>query len=850
MNLQFKTKAQNLLNLRKILEQEISHQSQKNSQNTKNKTDLEQKNLQNIFEVLPVLLFKVKDLKENENEILQKVAEFGKEKANNKVIIRSSSSSEDSLENSNAGAFSSISNVNSSDKSALFLALQKVANSMPSENDEILVQPSLLEIELCGVAFSRDKDCFAPYFCISFDESGSNDSITDGSARNAINYFEFRGEVSSERSEAVIESKNQDSFESKNEKYMPQIRTLIAAMWELERIFNCDFLDVEFAFIKNKKEPIILQVRPLIKANKPDLGNVLSEEALNRLAKSIESFNKQKMIQMLGEQAIFGLMPDWNPAEIIGTRAKRLAFSLYKEIIMDEIWAKSRDAYGYRNLIGHPLMHSFLGMPFVDVRASFNSFVPKSLNQNLAQKLINYYIQELKNNPQSHDKVEFDIVFASYTLDLPKRLKKLTKSGFSENETKRIEFALLELTKKIINPKNGLYLQDLEKISTIKSSLAEIENSKMALRAKIFWLLEICKNNGTLPFAGIARAAFVAMSLLNSLVEVNALSKEKKEEFLCSLSTINKRLSATLSAAIKSIKNEFGEKILKQKEVLNTPQIKEFLAEFGHLRAGSYNILSPRYDEDFFTYFDLSNSPQEQKSTDFSLNKSERERIAFELESHDLQISVDDLFSFMKTAIQGREEAKFEFSRLLSAAIKHIKELANYYEISQEDAAHWDIRAILSLYSNLYANSPKARLLANIEHNKKEYNLTCALKLPPLLYEERQIFSFFAPKICANFISSKIVRGAVCVIDSVQLDENLKGKIALIKSADPGYDYLFAKNIAALITCYGGANSHMAVRASELGLPAAIGVGEEEFNKFAQAKILQIDCASCVISVI
>lgn len=66
----------------------------------------------------------------------------------------------------------------------------------------------------------------------------------------------------------------------------------------------------------------------------------------------------------------------------------------------------------------------------------------------------------------------------------------------------------------------------------------------------------------------------------------------------------------------------------------------------------------------------------------------------------------------------------------------------------------------------------------------------------------------------------------------------------LIQAADPGYDYLFSKNIAGLITCYGGANSHMAIRASELSLPSVIGVGEEKFAQLLNAKKLRIECAN------
>ena len=48
----------------------------------------------------------------------------------------------------------------------------------------------------------------------------------------------------------------------------------------------------------------------------------------------------------------------------------------------------------------------------------------------------------------------------------------------------------------------------------------------------------------------------------------------------------------------------------------------------------------------------------------------------------------------------------------------------------------------------------------------------------------------------------------------------------MIESADPGYDWIFTHDIKGLITKYGGAASHMAIRCAEFNLPAAIGSGE------------------------
>ena len=60
-----------------------------------------------------------------------------------------------------------------------------------------------------------------------------------------------------------------------------------------------------------------------------------------------------------------------------------------------------------------------------------------------------------------------------------------------------------------------------------------------------------------------------------------------------------------------------------------------------------------------------------------------------------------------------------------------------------------------------------------------------------------------------------------------ETNKKLKDKIVIIENADPGYDYLFTKGVKGVITKFGGVNSHMSIRCSELKIPGAIGIGEE-----------------------
>ena len=211
------------------------------------------------------------------------------------------------------------------------------------------------------------------------------------------------------------------------------------------------------------------------------------------------------------------------------------------------------------------------------------------------------------------------------------------------------------------------------------------------------------------------------------------------------------------------------------------------------------------------------------------------------LKEHGLEICASDLLIFLQQAIEGRESVKFAFSKLLSKALSYIKELGESLQIPASDMAHLDIKSILSLYASLYKESPKERFLQEIAANKQEYDLTCALKLPPLITKPEEVFAFFSSKVIPNFITQKLAIGKAIELDSTT-QQNLQGSIVLIKSADPGYDYLFTKDIAGFITCYGGSNSHMAIRASELQIPAVIGVGEHAYQVYANASKIQIDC--------
>jgi phosphoenolpyruvate-protein kinase (PTS system EI component) len=134
---------------------------------------------------------------------------------------------------------------------------------------------------------------------------------------------------------------------------------------------------------------------------------------------------------------------------------------------------------------------------------------------------------------------------------------------------------------------------------------------------------------------------------------------------------------------------------------------------------------------------------------------------------------------------------------------------------------------------------------------REESAVTQAVCLPALLLSEEDLTGFEQREAIANFISRRRARAdVVCLSGTISPSIDLAGKIVLVANADPGYDWLFARDIAGLITMYGGVNSHMAIRAAEFQLPAAIGVGELRYDRLRKARMIDLDCASRQIRVV
>jgi hypothetical protein len=206
---------------------------------------------------------------------------------------------------------------------------------------------------------------------------------------------------------------------------------------------------------------------------------------------------------------------------------------------------------------------------------------------------------------------------------------------------------------------------------------------------------------------------------------------------------------------------------------------------------------------------------------------------------------VADLERFIRSFIRLRESVKFEFTKNLSAALDLIVEWGGYHGFSREDLSFLDIKDILSLSHQNLAEDHIRHLRSLIDRNRNRSEVTAAINLPDLIFDEIDVEIVSLQRRRPNFTSNKKVIAETYLLDDLGGlgdPEILAGKIVLIENADPGFDWLFTKAIAGLVTKYGGAASHMAIRCAEFGLPAAIGCGEQIFNELSTSSFILLDC--------
>ncbi|AKA21645.1 PEP/pyruvate-binding domain-containing protein [Pseudomonas chlororaphis] len=761
--------------------------------------------------ILPLCFFTVRQWRDAPAHVLASIA--GMEHDGHFVIVRSSAQNEDGLNSSMAGQFSSCLNVSFTDPQILSGAIEQVIASFGEhhhDDNQILIQPMLTSIQMSGVVMTHDLEHGAPYYVVNYDdESGLTDTITGGQGI--------------QKTVLVYRDTARDQLRS------PRLQAVIDACRELEELCGKVPLDIEFA-VDHQQQVYVLQVRRITLCN---TWHPVTERRVARQLEHIQRFLGKRLAPQAGlhgDTTLLGVMPDWNPAEIIGTTPRPLAASLYRRLVTDSTWREARALMGYHHPRHQALMVMLGHHPYIDVRCSFNSFLPAGLEGGLCDKLVNAWLQRLQAHPQWHDKVEFEIVQTCLDFTFDSDFAGRYGAGFSATERQDYRAALDRLTRRALSAEGaGALAPLLEQVRAHEHRQQERRLGAMpADLDSIDRLLLECREHGTLPFAMLARHAFIAEALLRSACRRGALSQDRLLAWKQSIQTVTTELTHEYAQVCSDART-----------------LPAFVAKFGHLRPGTYDITSLRYDErhDLFAVANVELNPGDSPQAPFQLLPAERQALQALLDEQHWPLSAEQLLGYASQAIQAREYAKLVFTRDLSDALQLLVSWGAEVGLARDDLSFLDIHPLLDSLTAPLMDDTDRVLLESASQARRSYEQGISLKLGHLISAVDDVFVAPLHRSLPNFITRQNVEAAGLELrQDTPASAPLKGKIVCIENADPGYDWVFTRGIAGLVTQYGGANSHMAIRCAEFGIPAAIGCGEQLFQRILRSPRIALNC--------
>jgi hypothetical protein len=460
--------------------------------------------------------------------------------------------------------------------------------------------------------------------------------------------------------------------------------------------------------------------------------------------------------------------------------------------------------------------------------------LPQGISREAGEKLVDSWLSRLDDNPAFHDKVEFEIVPTVLTPDFEDIFQERYGDILSSVEFVEYRIRLMDLTKKAFNG-GSLHsalssvekLRNLQENSLLSARYSAETMSPFDIALDLNEAMEHCRSMGTLPFAVIARHAFIAETWLRAAMRAGALSEDRVALLKRSIETISGTLTRDFNAVLAG---------RMHREI--------FLHNYGHLRPGMYDILSPSYRERTDLFDAQPNTGGHDSAPAFTFTSNEKNDVESLFSTCGLTLSAESFLRYVGTAVAGREYGKFIFSRHLDHILYLVKFFGCKFNFTPDELSMLTLDDILSLGFQPLPSAGKDYFSERIHAGRGEYDLGRCFKLSWLLRSPRDVYIVPQHRSQPNFIGTEIVDADIAVLTTDGATPEMEGKIVCIESADPGYDWIFTRHIAGLITRYGGTNSHMAIRCAEYGLPAAIGCGEQIFTMAIAAGRLHMDCAS------
>jgi len=666
-------------------------------------------------------------------------ARFGRAR----LAVRSARAGEDAPGSGDAGRYESVLGVR--DMRALGRAVRRVFESYGAvrPHDAVLIQPCVASVSAALVAANRAADG-APYDAISRAAVRDSTAITRGSVAAETWYI------------------------GHGTRRVPRaLRAIVNTVREVEALLGPQPFELELVLARGTLW--LLQARRIPAPRTPP---ATSHARLRRRAQS-------ELVRMrdTGMRAL-GLMPDWNPAELIGEHPRPLALGLFDATIAQRTWALARAALGYATPYRAALLRPLAGRPYVDVRASFESLVPAATPARVRARLVAHWLARLAADPSLHDKVEFEIATTCRELDLAWRLRACPLSGSERGE---LEAALVTPTVRALDAR------------ALDAEIATFE--RRCVTGSVPLALKGIARDVALPFARAARRDFVATALLRSAVRRGALGPCRLEGLLHDV--------------------HHGARALAHGDVL---------------RPGTFEIECAPCRAPDFVQAPLPSADA------LRLSASERRGLDALLREASLPLDANALVSLAARAMRARELGK----RVLAAALDEW--LARLTDAGAARGLGADVLGWLTPQQARAALGDPERGVAAAVRARTRHATEAALRLPPVLTATSDLALVRHPPCAPNWLGTERVDAPLELVDRhTQPHTVTAGKAIAIRSADPGYDWIFARAPAALITAYGGPHSHMALRCAGARVPAALGLGPERFGRLLGAARVTLD---------
>lgn len=693
---------------------------------------------------------------------------------------------------------------------ALNEAIERVIRSYGQTNDldEVLIQNMATGITASGVAMTRDPETGLPYYVVDYVPGDGTGGVTAGA--NTVHSF------------AAL--KSHDSPEP------PALNGLFALLAEVEQLTDHDALDIEFAITQGG--PLLFQVRPMTGKGVVDIDAQADLTLLSILSSEVvllEGLVQKGREPDHGSTAFLGMMPDWNPAEMIGVKPRPLAYSLYKELITDVNWASARFRYGYRDMRNTPLMYQFGGTPYICIPYSVESFVPAALPLSIVRSVVAECCKHLACHQALHDKIEFSIIPTCFTPQLAALPAASVPAFRGLNAAQHTLYlaGLKSVTENILSS-NGPFFSDLTRIPRIEQKVErqafqqQTEDPLQQLRHAVADAKVVAE-----VFSGVARAAFVATAIIKSLETMQRIPAGFTDSLIGGVCTVGRKMAGDF-------------------QVLNK---EAFLLLHGHIRPGTYDLRVARYDETPDAYFDW-HAPLQRAYRDeepLLITGEIRTAVQQAFDECRLCVSADHFFIFLDAAIAAREKVKYLYGAFVSQALKALGSWGEGYNISREEMSFSTLDDFIGTLEEAQLGMIRDRIFSN----RTRWQSTQGIRTPVIVCKSQDLLSHTIEICNPNFITRSTTEAPVAVLRPEDASKReIEGCIVLIECADPGFDWIFTHRIAGFITAYGGENSHMSIRAREFDIPAAIGIGEARFHSLSSTKKLILDCAERRIQVL